>query len=117
MPSVKLDNCFGKQTQGLDRVVRLRRTLEQTLVGFDLLLACFAVGLGLLQLAGCDLVKTHTDQVVWVNLGDHIGIFDKLEALLAVELSFLDVGFIVSQVQLVPSEDIHGSNSDFLIVK
>lgn len=88
MASVKLDDCAGKHTQRLDCMV-LATALVGTLVGLQLLLTCLAVTLRLLQLTGCNLIKTHADQVVRIDLRNRVGFLNELEAPLAVELALV----------------------------
>ena len=75
------------------------------------------VFLRLLQLPRCNFVEAHTAQVVFVNLGDHVRLFDELVALLTVNLAFCGVRFRLHQLKLVASKNIHCADSFLFVLK
>ena len=117
MSLVKLDNSLSQQAKRFDRVVSLRGAFRvvQALASTQLLLTVFEVALRLLELTDCDFIEAHADEVVGVNLGDGVGFLDKLEPTLAVELALLGIMLVFSQVQLVASEHVHGSDPHLLV--
>ena len=86
MAFVKLNNRSSQRTNLFDAVICSDGAdlLEKTLGSFELLLTSVAVAECLFELACCDLVEAHADQIIRVNLRDGVGLFDQLKAPLAV---------------------------------
>ena len=71
--------------------------------------------MGLLELAGSDFIKAHAYQVVRINLGDSVCLFNELEAALAVAFALLGILFVFGEVELVTGQYVHGFDPKFVV--
>ena len=78
-PFIELDYCLCQHVEGFNVAIRSRLlfwVLYSASLTSELRLALLTILLSLLELTSCDLIETHTDEVVWVDLRNRVCLFD-----------------------------------------
>ena len=119
-PFVELNYCLCKHIKSLYITIwccLCFGVFDGAGLTFKLLTALLAILLGLLDLSSSDLIKTHADKIVWIDRRYCLCLLDEIMTFFSVLIWQLRIIFRLCKVKLVSCQDIHSTESLFLILK